>query len=427
MRVVLAHNYYQQPGGEDVAFEAEARLLEERGHRVVRFVVRNDEVRHMALHRLAAKTVWNGEVYRQIAHLLELERPDVLHVHNTLPLISPSVYYAARAAGVPIVQTLHNYRLLCPSAILFRDGHVCEDCVGRAVPAPAVLHACYRHSRPASAAVVAMSTIHRMMGTWARRVDLFIALTEFARVRFVAGGIPPSRVVVKPNFTADPGIRPSGRGYALFVGRLSEEKGYRLLLDAWRTLADRIQLVIIGDGPGADQVARAAEECAGVCFLGRRPPGEVVSAMAGARFLVFPSVWYETFGLTMIEAYAVGIPVIASRLGAMAELVHHRRTGLHFHPGDPVDLVRQVDWALAHPREWDDMGRNARLEYERCYTPERNYELLMAAYARAAGADAGARSAAHEARVPNLIREPLEHEVAPARLNGPSGERGRTD
>jgi glycosyltransferase involved in cell wall biosynthesis len=187
-------------------------------------------------------------------------------------------------------------------------------------------------------------------------------------------------------------------------------------------LADRIQLVIIGDGPGADQVARVAEERAGVRFLGRRTSGEVVSAMAGARFLVFPSIWYETFGLTMIEAYAIGIPVIASKLGAMAELVHHRRTGLHFHPGDPADLVRQVDWALAHPQEWENMGRNARVEYERCYTPERNYELLMAAYARAAGADTGADSAPHETSVPKLIPEPLDHEVAPARLNGPSGE-----
>jgi glycosyltransferase involved in cell wall biosynthesis len=421
MRVILAHNYYQQPGGEDVAFEAEARLLEERGHRVVRFTARNDDVRHMAPHRLAAKTLWNGAVYRQVARLLELERPDVLHVHNTLPLISPSIYYAARAAGVPIVQTLHNYRLLCPSAILFRDGRVCEDCVGRAVPTPGVRHACYRHSRSASAAVAAMSAVHRMMGTWTRRVDLFIALTEFARVRFIAGGIPPERVLVKPNFTVDPGIRASGGGYALFVGRLSEEKGYRVLLEAWRALADRIPLVIIGDGPGADQVARAAEDCADVRFLGRRTAGEVVTAMAGARFLVFPSVWYETFGLTMIEAYAVGIPVIASRLGAMAELVDHRRTGLHFHPGDPADLVRQVAWALAHPREWEEMGRNARLEYERCYTPERNYELLVAAYRRASGTGALADSAAHETRVPNLIREPLDRD-ATARLPSPSGE-----
>jgi glycosyltransferase involved in cell wall biosynthesis len=380
MKLLLVHNYYQQAGGEDVVFEAEGRLLEDHGHRVIRYTARNEDVEQLSRPRLAGKAIWNAAAYREVARLLEQERPHLIHVHNTLPLISPAIYYAARTARVPVVQTLHNYRMLCPSATLFRDGHPCEDCLRSALPIPGVRHACYRKSRAASAAVAAMLTIHRGLGTWRRTVELFIALTEFARAKFVAGGLPPQRVVVKPNFTADPGVRAAGGAYALYVGRLSEEKGYRVLLDAWRRLADRIPLRIIGDGEGSERVAAASGQHTGVQFLGRQSAAEVVAAMAGARFLVFPSIWYETFGLTIIEAYAVGIPVIASNLGVMSTLVRDRQTGLHFLPGDAEDLVRQVEWALAHPDDMNRMGRNARLEYETHYTPERNYEMLRDAY-----------------------------------------------
>ncbi len=380
MKLLAVHNYYQQPGGEDAVFEAEAKLMEDRGHSVIRYSTRNDRVRHLSGPRLAGTTIWNGAVYRELLRLLEQERPSIVHVHNTLPLLSPAVYYAARSAGIPVVQTLHNYRLLCPSGILFRDGHPCEDCLHRSVPTPGVRHGCYRESRPATAAVAAMLTVHRLVGTWSRAIDLFIALTEFARAKYMAGGLHSEKVVVKPNFTHDPGVRASGGKYALFVGRLAPEKGFQVLLEAWRRLASRIPLLVIGDGPGADHVGRASQDHSGIQFLGRRSASEVITAMAGARFLVFPSLWYETFGLTIIEAYSVGIPVIASNLGAMSTLIQHRRTGLHFRPGDSDDLVRQVEWVLAHQDDVDQMGKNARLEYEAHYTPERNYSMLMDAY-----------------------------------------------
>jgi glycosyltransferase involved in cell wall biosynthesis len=387
MKLLAVHNYYQQAGGEDAVFEAETQLMEDHGHRVIRYTAHNDQVWQLSAPRLAGKTIWNAAVHHDLVRLLKQERPDIVHVHNTLPLISPSVYYAARTVGVPVVQTLHNYRLLCPSALLFRDGHLCEDCLHRAVPTPGVRHRCYRGSRSASAAVAAMLTIHRAIGTWRRDVDRFIALTEFAREKFVAGGLAPEKIMVKPNFTRDPETRAGGGTYALFVGRLSPEKGYRVLLESWPRLAARIPLVVIGDGPGTDEVACAAAQAqAGVQLLGRRSAAEVRSAMAAARFLVFPSLWYETFGLTIIEAYAVGIPVIASKLGAMSTLVQHGHTGLHFRPGDPDDLVRQVEWALAHPAEMDQMGKNARLTYEAHYTPERNYAMLMDVY-KLAGSD----------------------------------------
>ncbi|MFL5496385.1 MAG: glycosyltransferase family 4 protein, partial [Gemmatimonadales bacterium] len=345
-----------------------------------RYIAGNSGVADLPRVVLGGMAVWNRAAYRDLRRLLLSERPDLVHVHNTLPLISPAAYYAARAARVPVVQTLHNYRLLCPSGILFRDGQVCEACMHRAVPLPSVRYACYRGSRSASAAVATMLVVHRALGTWDRAVDLFLALTEFARGKFIDDGVPAEKILVKPNFTPDPGMQGTGGDYALFVGRLSPEKGVGTLLRAWRQVGSRLRLRIIGDGPEAALVGAAAQAGSGVEFLGRRDPAEVVKAMAGARLLVFPSEWYETFGLTIIEAFAVGIPVVASDLGAMSSLVQHRRTGLHFRPGDSDDLVRQIDWALAHPDEMRAMGRAARQEYEAHYTPERNYELLTQAY-----------------------------------------------
>jgi glycosyltransferase involved in cell wall biosynthesis len=380
MKILLVHNYYQQAGGEDVVFEAEAGLLEAHGHRVLRYTARNDRVAHLPQLTLGRMAIWNSATYRGVKSLLRQERPDIVHVHNTLPVISPAVYYAARAAGVPVVQTLHNYRLLCPSAILFRAGLVCEACIHRAVPMPGVRYGCYRGSRSASAGVATMLAVHRTVGTWRRGVDRFLALTEFARDKFIEGGIAAERISVKPNFTPDPGVQARNGDYALFVGRLVPEKGLRTLLQAWPRLGSRIRLRVIGDGPDAHLVKAAVEAGLAIEFLGRQRPADVITAMAGARFLVFPSEWYETFGLSIIEAYAVGLPVLASRLGSMSNLVKHGLTGLHFRPGDPDDLAARVDWAVAHPEDVRAMGRNARREYESCYTPERNYRLLLQIY-----------------------------------------------
>jgi glycosyltransferase involved in cell wall biosynthesis len=380
MKLLLLHNYYQQPGGEDVVFEGEGKLLEEHGHIVLRYTVHNETVRLVPQLTLARNTIWNPVVYREVQGLLSRERPDIMHVHNTFPVLSPAVYYAARAAAVPVVQTLHNYRLLCPAATFYRAGQVCEDCLHARAPTASIQHRCYRGSRPASAAVAAMLTVHRALGTWTGAVDLFIALSDFARDKLTEGGLPATKIIVKPNFTADPGI-PAARGeYALFVGRLADEKGIHTLLKAWETLGAVLPLKVIGDGPRAEAVEIASRTRAGLEWLGRQTSADVVAAMAGARFLVFPSVWYEAFPLTIIEAYAVGVPVIASALGTMTSLVKHRHTGLHFRPGDAADLIDQVRWAMSHPDAMAAMGRQARREYEAHYTPERNHELLMGAY-----------------------------------------------
>jgi glycosyltransferase involved in cell wall biosynthesis len=381
MKILAVHNRYQRPGGEDQVFVDETALLEARNHRVLRYEVHNDQVEQVNRLTLAKDTVWNTSAYRELGALIRRERPDVVHFHNTLPLVSPAGYYAARAEGVPVIQTLHNYRLLCPVSLFFRDGRVCEDCMGKAVPWPGVVHKCYRGSRAASGVIATMLTVHRAMRTWTEMVDVYVALTEFARKKFIEGGLPAGKIVVKPNFVApDPGRGQGGGGYALFVGRLAPEKGTGTMLAAWERLGTRIPLKIVGDGPLRDRVVGAATRQSHVEWLGHRPVEEVHALMGKADMLVFPSQWYETFGRVAAEAFAAGTPVIAANIGAVAELVEHGRTGLKFRPGDPEDLVTQVEWALSHPAELQSMREEVRAEFEAKYTAERNYRALMEIY-----------------------------------------------
>jgi glycosyltransferase involved in cell wall biosynthesis len=381
MRVLLLHNHYQQPGGEDQVFAAEGALLEAQGHEVLRYTLHNDSVTDMSRPELAKATVWNRATYRDLRALIRRERPQVAHFHNTFPLISPAAYYAVKAEQVPVVQTLHNYRLICPNGLFFREGRVCEDCSGKAVPWPGVVHACYRESRASSGAVAAMLTAHNVLGTWSKEVDKYIALTEFARQKFINDKLPANKVVVKPNFVApDPGVGTGKGGYFLFVGRLSQEKGVDTLLTAWKRLRGKVPLKIVGDGPLAPTVARAAERSREVEWLGRQPKDRVLDLMKDARALTFPSVWYEGFPMVIAEAYAVGLPVIASDLGSMASLIDHERTGLRFRPNDPEDLAAQVEWASAHPAKLNRMRAEARVEFEAGYTAKRNYEILAEIY-----------------------------------------------
>lgn len=381
MNVALAHNYYQLPGGEDEVFANESTLLEANGHRVLRYTVRNDQVKEMNTLALAKATVWNRAAYEELRNLLRKWRPKVIHFHNTFPLISPAAYRAARAEGVPVVQTLHNYRLLCPSALFFRDGRACEDCLGKAVPWPGVVHACYRGSRLATGVTAGMLSFHRAIGTWREDVDAYIALTEFARRKFIEGGIPGEKILVKPNFIhPDPGQGEGQGGYALFVGRLSVEKGIDTLLEAWEYLEGKVPLKILGDGPLAERVSEATRKLEGVEWLGRQPKERVLTLMKEARVLIFPSTWYEGFPMVIAEAYAVGLPVIAGDLGGMSSLIEHDRTGLRFRTGDAKDLVAQMRWLLAHPTRLAAMRREARAEFETKYTAERNYEMLMKIY-----------------------------------------------
>ncbi|MEM1126797.1 MAG: glycosyltransferase family 4 protein [Bacteroidota bacterium] len=392
-RLLLVHNrIYEGPdrrvvSGENVAFRTEKALLEDRGHEVLTYERDNAEVVGMSTARtarVAAGSIWSASAYAELDALLAQTRPEVVHVHNTVPLISPAVYYAACKHGAAVIQTLHNYRMVCPSGLLMRDGQPCELCVDKAVPWPGVVHACYRSSRAATTVVGTMLTVHRALRTYQRYVHVYIALTEFARRRFIRGGLHPEQVMVKPNLlkgTADPG---TGEGkYALFVGRLSEEKGIRDMLTAWTHLEESCPLHILGDGPERGAVTEAARQDRRIIYRGTQPHAEVLSAMQRASFLLVPSRYYEGFPMVLTEALPTGLPVIASRLGALRELVHDGQTGLHVRPADPRDLAEKVAHLLHNPAVLAQMRRQVRAAYEATYTPEANYLQLMHVYSKA--------------------------------------------
>jgi glycosyltransferase involved in cell wall biosynthesis len=384
MNILVVHNYYQIRGGEDECFEAEVSLLREQGHMVDVHDANNDHVVKFSPVDVAIGAVWSQSTYETIKQRLTQFSYDVVHVHNFFPLVSPAVYYAAKAHHVPVIQTLHNYRLLCPSATLFRNNTVCEACLGQAVPWPGIMYGCYRESRASSAIVAMMIASHRLLRTWTQKIDTYIALTEFARSKFIQGGLPAEKIVVKPNFVpSGVNVGQGQGGFALFVGRLSPEKGVNLLLDAWQILNDTISLKIVGDGPLATEVSAKVEQLPNVEWLGRKPLNEVHALLQQAAVLVFPSIWYEGLPRTIIEALAAGTPVIAGDLGSMSSLIQPGQTGLHFAPGDAADLAAKVRWAFAHPRSLAQMRQLARREYERNYTATANYHQLMDIYATA--------------------------------------------
>lgn len=385
MKILVVHNHYRESGGEDAVFAAETSLLRQSGHKVIEYTEDNRRINQMNRVVAAAHTIWSRPSQHRLLQILRDTQCHVVHFHNTFLLISPSAYYACREVDVPVVQTLHNYRLLCPAATLYRNGRLCEDCFSKTPPWPALVHGCYHGSRAYTAVVAVMLAIHRWLKTWQKQVDVYIALTEFTRRKFIEGGLPAEKIVVKPNFLyRDPGMREGNGSYALFVGRLSPEKGVWTVLQAWQYVK-KIPLKLVGDGPLIDKVQAFVqkEKLERVEVQGRCTREEVLTLMKGARFLVFPSEWYETFGRVAIEAFACGVPVIASRLGAMAEIVEDGRTGLHFTPGDPEDLAAKVKWAWTDPQRMLEMGREARAEYQAKYTAERNYQMLMDIYQRA--------------------------------------------
>ena len=382
MRILILHNSYKYKGGEDVVATGEAALLRERGQEVSLQTVSNDSIQGLLS---KAVTAWQAPYSRwgrrETLRFVNEFAPDVVHVHNFFPQLSPSVYDACCDAGVPVVQTLHNYRTICPGSLLMRDGKPCDDCI-QGTPYQAVLHGCYRGSTLGSLVVARMVDYHRRQGTWANKVDRFVALTEFSKGKFVEAGFPSEKIVVKPNFVVTAETErfvDADRRGALFVGRLSEEKGVETLLRAWESVD--FPLRIIGDGPLMDRVRGQASGT--IAMLGRKEPKQINEEMARAAFLVVPSEYVGTFGLQIIEAFAQGLPVITSGLGARRELVKDNVTGLHFTTGDAVDLAKKVLWASEHPEEIRRMGQNAQRVYEEKYTPETNYRQLMAIYEEA--------------------------------------------
>lgn len=385
MNILVLHNRYQQAGGEDAVVAAERRLLADAGHEVTLLEPSSDSIRGLARTVAAGLgAIYSLSARRRVARALEATRPDVVHVHNLFPLLSPSVFDACRDAGVPVVQTLHNYRAVCPNALLFRDGHTCHDCVDRLAAWPAIWHGCYRGSRAASTVVAAMTTLHRHRGTYGR-VDATIALSEFQRRLVARAGIPDDRIFLKPNGIPDPGIDPDrGPGdYALYAGRLAPEKGLRHLVEAYDARGPDVPLVVLGDGPLRAELERAVAARGAadrITFLGRRDRAEVARWMRGARFLVFPTDCYEGLPLAPIEAAACGRPSIASDLGAVPEIVTDGETGWLVAPGDPPAWRHALTTAWAHPDEALRRGGAARAGYERRFTEAASLARLLAIY-----------------------------------------------
>jgi glycosyltransferase involved in cell wall biosynthesis len=381
VRILIIHNRYREPGGEDVVVETEASLLLAEGHEVLLFEKSNENAQGW---KGACNSIWSSTARDEIGHEISRFRPDIAHVHNVFHAISPAVYGMIADQGVPIVQTLHNFRLFCIRGTFERKGRICERCEGRSLWRGAVLR-CYRDSWPASTVLATGLQLHRFLATFERHVLQFIALNEFCRRKFITCGLPADRISVKPNFSdiADVGENHERIG-GLYVGRMVTEKGIDVLADA--LLLSPSPFTAIGDGPMAQRLHGLRD----VAVVGRKTREEVFQYMRGAAYLVMPSVWYETFGLVMIEAFACRLPVIASDIGAMAELVEDGKTGLLFKAGSPSDLAEKIKWANNHPADIRRMGDAARLQYERSFTSKRNYELLMAIYQKAMRSDRAA-------------------------------------
>jgi glycosyltransferase involved in cell wall biosynthesis len=383
MKILFIHNYYKIAGGEDAVMQNESDLLIKNGNKVVLHTIDNAQIVSLFSKILAMINVpFSYPQYKKMLKVLKEEKPDMVHVHNYFPLLTPSIFYACKKMNVPVVHTLHNYRAVCPTALLMHESKIEERSVKRA-SWWGVTKKVYRDSFVGSLALVVMVELHKWLGTWQAKVDRFIALTEFSRQKYVEAGWPEHKICVKPNFiedsfNGDANLSKEG-GYALFVGRLSEEKGVNVLFDAWAEID--VPLKIIGNGPLKKYVD--TNSAGPVEFLGHKKKFEVLTLMKGAKFIVMPSTWYETFGMVIIEAFACSTPVLCSRLGSLKVIVEDSVTGLHFEAGNADDLAEKAQWLIDNPEKCREMGQSARNEYLAKYTPEKNYGMLMDIYQQA--------------------------------------------
>jgi glycosyltransferase involved in cell wall biosynthesis len=382
LKILLLHNRYRQPGGEDVVVESQEKLLRSKGHDVRVFEKDNHEIDGYGLLRKAAlffKTSHNLGAADEVAKLVAEFKPHVAHVHNTLPLLSPSIYAPLQRAGVKVLQYLHNYRLVCPAGTLYRDGKHCQLCVDGSLKS-AVDYRCWGGSRMASLAVTRMLNRHRRARTWHSQVDLFVALNSYMRDVLVKKDVVPAdKIVVQPNFTDVPGAPPiEGEGF-VFSGRLSPEKGITTLLSA-ASSHEAFRVKVMGDWPlqHTPRVVNSPQ----VSFLGQLPRPEVLGHVASARALIFPSEWQEPFGLSIIEAMALSKPVIASRVAGPKDIVEDGRTGLLFEPGNARELSACMRRLHENPELAVELGTAGRERFEREYSPEAGYRRMVENYKR---------------------------------------------
>ncbi|CAN5362493.1 glycosyltransferase family 4 protein [soil metagenome] len=382
MKILLIHNRYQQAGGEDAVFHNEGKLLAKNGHCVEELLFDNSVISSWKnFFIIGIQAIYNFTSARTIQQKITNFGPHVIHVHNFTPIVSPSVFFIANRNKIPVVVTLHNYRLLCPSATLFYDKLIYEKSIHSLFPWDAVLKGVYRNSVMQTAALAFVTAFHTIAGTWRNRVDQYITLTSFAKEKFVNSrlAISDEKLVVKPNF-----IEFKGNGlalredYFLFVGRLTEEKGIRTLLDA--ASIEYFKLVIIGDGPLRSLVEDCASIQPNITYVGPKKNDEVLTYLKACRALIFPSIWYEGFPVTILEAFSTSTLVIASKLGGMAEIIQDQENGLLFEAGNPDKLVSTIIELSSNPERAAEIGENGHTSYLERYTPQINYEQLTDVY-----------------------------------------------
>lgn len=381
MKILMLHNRYLIPGGEEQSSAAETALLRDMGHEVELLEEDNRRIQELGQAKTAIRTIWSRESYRRVQDRLRAGGHDILHVQNFFPLWSPSVYYAASRCAVPVVQTLHNYRLMCANALFFRDNAICQDCLHQFIPFSGIVHACYRKSRAATSTVAAMIGFHKLMGTWKNRVQAYVAVSQHAREMYIQAGLPAEKIAVKPNFlhpAPEPG--PGGGGYALYAGRLSSEKGILTMLSAWKSADRPLLLKIAGSGPLQDVVTEAAHLTPTIEYVGSKPLPELLQLMGKAEFLVFPSESYETMGRTIMEAFAVGTPALVAAIGPPAAMIVPEETGFHFAPGNVAELRQRVEWCSRNLTRLRAMRVHARAAFEKSFTGPANAEKLLSIY-----------------------------------------------
>jgi glycosyltransferase involved in cell wall biosynthesis len=380
--IVVAHSYYNVRGGEDSVFESEIALLESNGHRVVPFVIRNDQYLSRSPLRQAQAAFWNFGAADALKRIIRASGARVVHFHNTFPFMSPSVIHAAKSEGAAVVMTLHNFRLLCVQGVFSRDGKICRDCVGLSFPHPAIRHGCYRSNRLASATVTTALTAHRVAGTWTSLPDAYIALTEFSKSVLQQATFLPDRIFVKPNFVGPDVQWGTARGgYAVYAGRLSPEKGIETLLAAWMKVGVKLPLYIVGDGPQAELVAAAAKRNPMIRPLGFKSRLETLRIVGDASVVLVPSTGLEGCPLLVLEALASGIPIVASRLGALIDMVPDGVVGRVFTPGDAEALAFAVEHVCrASSADYAKLRQNARALFESRFSSAANYRSLLSIY-----------------------------------------------
>ncbi len=376
-KILIVHNRYIHRGGEDSVVDEEYTLLKSHGHNVNLYLKDNRDLEKRQRVIVAMETLWSSTASNEVSEFIKDFRPDIIHVHNFFPQISPSIFWTASSYRIPTVLTLHNFRYACAQGFLYR-GKICESCMGR-IALRGVIRRCYRGSAVASIVLISSFLLHKLIGTFNKKVSTFITLSDFSRRKLIECGLPADKLELKPNFVdMQPGHGPALRNGGLFVGRISREKGVITLLDALKLLL-AIRVKVIGEGPEIE----AIRGCLQMDLLGSKSRSEVYVAMHSALYLVTPSIGYENFPRTIVEAFACGLPVIASRLGPLPEIVEDFKTGFLFESGSAQALAEKILWAESHPEEMHRMGRRARQVYEEKYTPEKNYEQLISIYDKA--------------------------------------------